>query len=634
MAGLRCATVYKKQNGYLALSRDRGSVSWTPSSPPDAVPALVLTVPNITNLQQTPKTSPKVMLKIYVQNPGQTEPLAHTFAFSSPDQARAEADTFTSDLSKLIAAHKALQEGLSTSTGQSAAMTMASAISGRTNWEDDEKLLTDLPLQNSLLKTDKNLNATYLQAVQLRPATISNSQFTTQFWKSRIHLLRAHALSKGQEKGKYNVLSIVKNDKRIDLTEETINDIFVQYPLVQRIYNEVTDPKSELPKSKRIPKLEEFWARFFQSRLYNTLRGMKGTVRDQVDLVLDDYLDAPELTGLRPTSDDLHISKFIDLEGNEENHSQRKGNRPDQELRQAALEKAPVIRKLNAISEKLMQAVKPSDVLASEPIGMDEAEYEALRLRDLADDPELRRIELKIRDQSRFFSQSTSKDTATNPFANIDPQKAITSVLNNLSTAFPHPGDDVVPVPAFEEMDLDDEDASAQFSGSTIATDHILSLIQTHQSQTAPIQSTSNLPQHIYTQITLNHSTTLEFLRQFWHAFLSGDPARANELTALVESLNSGFERINDAAEKADTHRQEQIKKAEAEGATLTKTTGKKRKVDYSKMPAGGDRVKELCGPLIGGLNRAVQEYKKEYELQTREVEERERAGTPLRVGA
>ena len=111
----------------------------------------------------------------------------------------------------------------------------------------------------------------------------------------------------------------------MNLNAEHIHMIFAQYPLMRRVYDEIVPGKLNE---------HDFWSRFFQSKLYRTLRGFKIDAKTEaIDAVLDAYLDAPELTGLRPTPSEMHITKFIDLEGNEENHSQRKGNAPDYEFR-------------------------------------------------------------------------------------------------------------------------------------------------------------------------------------------------------------------------------------------------------------------------------------------------------------
>ena len=131
MAPPRGDASYKKQAGVLAISKDRKSVSWSPAQPPDAAPTLVISATNVTNLQQTPESSPKVMLRVFVQEPGQSEAIIHTFTFTSKADPRSEANAIKDALANVIQAQKVAQNATApTSDGQSAAMTIANAISG------------------------------------------------------------------------------------------------------------------------------------------------------------------------------------------------------------------------------------------------------------------------------------------------------------------------------------------------------------------------------------------------------------------------------------------------------------------------------------------------------------------------
>lgn len=631
MAPPRGQASYKKQSGVLAISKDRKSVSWTPSQPPDAAPSLVLSAANITNLQQTPESNPKVMLKIFGQAPGQSEAVAYVFTFTSATDPRDEANAIKDALANVIQAQKSAQNATAASSGgQSAAMTMANAISGTGRmsniWEDDERLKSDVRLQQSLMQEDPTLQRTFMEALSLKPESISTMQFTAQFWSSRVHLLRAHAIAQNQGRGKYNVFSELRREDggtKMSLTQDHVRAIFEQYPIMRLVYDEVVPNrcKSEV----------EFWSRFFQSQLFMRLRGLKfDPTKESRDKYLDteEFLNHPELTGLRTTSSELHIPKFIDLEGNEENHSQRQGNRPDSELRATALDKAPIIRRLNALSEKLMTTVRPSDVDASAPIGMSEAAYESLRLRDLAGDPEQERIILNIRDQSRFFSDSRSTEDATNgldanPFRHIDPAKAIQEISTDISTHFPRPGTGVIPIDLYETADEDmDEESMQQETGSSLATNHILSLIQAHRDQTSEIPQASGLSTAVYERLTLTHATTIELLRQFWNAFLSGDAGRANEVASLVESLNRARDRINVVADDAEREKQEHIRSQERSLEERFKKTGRRHKLDHRAIKGGGGVVKELLGPILNSLAIAVQRYKQALEEQTRGTED------------
>lgn len=630
---------YKKQPGTLAISNDRKSVSWMPIQPPDAAPSLVISAANIVNLQQTPESSPKVMLKIFVQDPGQSEPTAHVFTFTSKADPRGEANAIKDALANVIQAQKAAQNAAAAAEsngGQSAAMTIANVISsagrGSSLWEDDDRLKSDVKLQQSLMQEDAALQRTFMEALSLKPESISTTQFTAQFWSSRVHLLRAHAIAQNQGRGKYNVFSELRREDggtKLSLTQDHVRAIFEQYPVMRTIYDEVVPQKC---KSE-----VEFWSRFFQSQLYMRLRGLKfDPTKESRDKYLDteEYLNHPELTGLRTTAAEMHIPKFIDLEGNEENHSQRKGNRPDSELRATALDKAPIIRRLNALSEKLMATVRPTDVDASAPIGMTETTYEQLRLRDLGGDPEQERIILNIRDQSRFFSDKGKgpdegvNGVDTNPFKTIDASQAIRDICGDLKKHFARPGAGVIPIDPYEDEDedenmgMDDNDGgpTRPETGSSLATKHILSLVQAHRDQTSEIPTASGLSTGIYDRLTLTQATTIEFLRQFWHAFLSGEAGRANEIASLVESLNRALDRINVIADDAEKERLEHIRTQERSLEERFRKTGRRHRLDPKAIKGGGAVVKQLLGPIIRSLANAVQRYRQAFEEQTKGV--------------
>lgn len=633
------STAYKKQDGILTLSVDQTSVTWSPANLAGAPAALTMPVISIKNLQQTPADKPKVMLKIFATEPGQAEPAAHTFTFTSASDARGEANALRDAISAAMS--KASQNAVTRSAGaQSAAMTIAAAISGGrgNNWEDDDKLVADVRLQQALLKDNPELHKTFMEARNLKPESLSLTQFTKQFWASRVHLLRAHALSQSQSKGLYNVFSEIKRadgGKSLNLTSEHIRAIFEQYPIMRIVYDEVVP--------RKIKEEQEFWSRFFQSQLYSTLRGLKVDRRlEAKDAVLDMYLDHPQLTGIRPTPSEMHIPKFIDLEGNEENHSQRKGNQPDVENRQTSLDKGPIIRRLNAISEKLMAAVRPSDVDASAPIGMDEHEYEQLRLRDLSAQEEHQRIALNIRDQSRFFSdnRAAAEDVEVARIRGINPAEAIQQVSINFdehySNAKKRPTIDVVMYDEDEDEYMNDDEAEPtgkMISGSSLAGDHILSLITAHREQSSEAsllssnqKSYGGLSEPIYERLLLTHATTLEFLRQFWSAFLSGDASRVDEVASLVESLSRALERINAIAKDAQDERDSKLKALKAQALKIFQQTGKKKRVDEKAVGGGEVVVRDLLGPCIKGLGIAVERYKAAYEEQSRDAQQGEDA--------
>jgi transcription initiation factor TFIIH subunit 1 len=626
MAPPQGQATYRKLPGTLAISKDRKSVSWTPAQPPDAAPAVVLSATTITNLQQTPETNAKVMLKIFAQTPGQSEPVAHVFTFTSTNDPRGEANGIKEALASVIQAQKAAQNAAANGAGgQSAAMTIAHAVSGggRTLnlWEDDERMKADAKLQQSLLKTNPELEKTFNEALKFKPESLTDAQFRAQFWSSRVHLLRAHALSRSQSKGSFNVLAGIKRgEEKLSLRQDQIRAIFEQYPVVRELYDDLVP--------KRVPNEAEFWSRFFQSQLHQKLRGLRfdptKELRDSL-IDTDKYLLHEKVTGLRPTATELHIPKFIDLEGNEENQKNY-GNRPDFDLRPQSLDKTPVIRRLNAISEKLMKAVRPSDVEASAPIGMTETAYEQLKLHDLEGTPEQERIVLNIRDQSRFFADSQTNQNGVvddNPFRDLDPVTAVKDVSSDVAKHFAQPGVGIIPIPDVEDTyneendDDDDDDETNEPNGALIASEHIISLITANRNHTASVPESSNLSADLYERLTLTHATTVEFLRQFWSAFLSGDGSRANEVSSLVESLNRALDRINVIAEDAEKERQAEITKLKQRMLERYQKTGRRRELNLESVKSGGSKVvRELLAPITKSLGTAVEAYREAFEEQ------------------
>lgn len=411
-------------------------------------------------------------------------------------------------------------------------------------------------------------------------------------------------MEKSQTRGAYNVLSALKpSTTMMNISREQIQLIFNQHPLVKRVYDrEVPKPLNEA----------DFWSRFFQSRLLKKLRGEKIDPSDATDKYLDKYLNEEEFTG-RSRAYDSTVPRFIDLEGNEENHSQRRGNAPEISLRPRSLDKVPVIRTLNSLSEKIMAQVAPSDIDPSQPIGMDETTYNNLRLRDLQGDPEQTRLILKVRDQSHFFSGGGRGDEVEDIFAKsrVNPEKAVRSVTNGFTQRFSQAGSGILRAAgehnSTEEMNGDGADSESR---SHAATAHILELLRQHRLQTEPIPSSLGLPAPIYERVKLTHATTTEFLHQFWSSFLSGKAERVHEIVSLVESLNRARDRIQAVADDAEQERDRQVRDAERQAQERERRTGRRSKVDYSKIGGGATVVQRLLEPTTTALSTAISRYR------------------------
>jgi transcription initiation factor TFIIH subunit 1 len=558
------------------------------------------------------------MLKIFVLPPNAPagSPEQYVFNFTAGATARAEADAIKDALSAAIQTAKTAQTAPTPSPapgigdGMSTAMAFASAVSSKSTWDDDKQLQGDVELQQSLLKSDPNLQRICLESLRTKPEALSAGQFMSQFWSTRLHLLRAHAIERSQTRGSYNVLSTLKprvedNVTKLNISKEQIQLIFNQHPLVRRVYDE------------NVPKLSEaqFWSRFFQSRLFKKLRGERISETDATDAILDKYLKADE-HGNQPR--ESNVPHFLDLEGNEVNNSQRRGNRPDIDMRWSAADKVPIIRSLNNLSEKIMANVAPADGDPHAPIGMDEDTYHELQLRDLRGDEKQHRILLNIQDQSRFFSSQTkaTEDEQNRLFAQQDPKKILGELRTDVEQNLPDDGS--APLGRLVEPDelSDDDKKNNQQPGSRVtlqkALAQVLEAIRDRRAQTdvSSNSSTFGLSSALYERVTLTHTTTTEFLHQFWQAFMSGNPDRAGEVSSLVESLTRAMERIKSVAQDAEAERQVEVTRLKRHAREVLEATGKKIRLNLSSIPGGEQAVNQLMGPTIRALETAQTKYK------------------------
>ncbi|CAG8946224.1 unnamed protein product [Penicillium salamii] len=643
------AASYKKKDGTLAISTDERSVSWSPNVA-EAAKSVTIIVANITStqsdkyscsslanplpdLQQTPAGNPKVMLKIFAQAPDApagSAPESYTFQFTAGADARVQADVIKDTLSARVNTAKSATPSQTPapsggSEGLSAAMAIANAVTSAglsTNPLDDEKKLRgDVELQQSLLRSDSHLQKMFFEGLHTKPEGLTSGAFVSQFWSTRLHLLRAHAIEQGQVRGSYNVLSSLKprvedNVTRLNISKEQIQLIFTQHPLVKRVYDE------------NVPKLSEqqFWSRFFQSRLFKKLRGERISEADATDAVLDKYLRNDEGTG---PGRDSNVHSFLDLAGNEENHSQRRGNRPDLDMRPSGVDKVPIIRTLNSLSEKIMANVAPSDGDMSAPIGLNEQDWKKLQLQDLRGDEEQNRITLNIRDQSRFFTHGQEGDQAKQ-VPQKDPDQILQTLRAEIAESLPSngntqlgklvdPGDD-------EDEEMEDAPASRRPVGSSVALhDAFAQILEAVRDRRAQINEKNTSETHglsttLFDRLTLTHATTTEFLHQFWQAFLSGDPDRAGEVASLAESLLRAIERIKAVANDAEADRKLEVDRLKKHAREVYESTGRKLRVNLEGVEGGQKVVNQLLGPTLQALEVASNRYQTELSKQNQEA--------------
>jgi transcription initiation factor TFIIH subunit 1 len=520
---------------------------------------------------------------------------------------------------------------------QPAALAIAHAVHAGARAEDnmyeDGKLLSDTGLQKSLLDLNPGLFKRFREALKEKPDSITLTQFSTQFWAARVHLLRAHKVESKQHQGTYNVLSEIKpvnvdGATKLNISKEQIELIFSQHPMVGTVYNEIVPPLSP----------HDFWGRFFVSRLLKKLKGEKITETDTVDPKFDRYLNYNEDADRTRQFVTAHVPHVIDLEGNEQNHSQKLGNRPDWTMQPSTNEKVPILRVLNTMSEKMLADVTPMDVDPHAPAGMDEETYKELQLRDLQHGADDNRIMLKISDQGQFFSgnHGTQNFSSAALYAKRSPGKVLSTIRDEFRNVSGAGLNLERAIGAQDDSDSGEEDGatkkprvgSTQSRGAAAAQimgairqchlhldDYVLSTTSSEQ-QAAQFGLSST----VFEALAMTHNTTVEFLHYFWTVFLSGDADRAGEAERLVETLRKSLERIKAVAETAEKERLQQVAEKRKQNDVLLQRTGKRRKFDPNSIKGGSKAVYDMMAPMRRAINSAVEQYRRAYEEQRAQI--------------
>ncbi|KUI73826.1 Putative RNA polymerase II transcription factor B subunit 1 [Cytospora mali] len=636
MAEIRAKAVYKKKDGIIAISDDQSTVTWTPLSTAGSQ-TVFLAIPNITNLKKTPDSAPKVMLKIFEKPPSSVgDPVPYTFQFNSPEDPRAEANAIKDVLSRLLTelrnndpsvpkpAAPATTPAAATNVGtaNAATNTVTNAKAAAAYLFDDNHLRLDIELQQALLRKDGELHKTYMDARATKPDSINDAAFNNHFWSTRTNLLRAFAIEVNQKRGAYNILPTFKTKTtqdaetgqekvELNLHQAEILQIFNQHPIVKRAYNE------------NVPKLSdgEFWSRFFLSRLCKQLKGERVSDTDRRDPVFDKYDASDDHVAYASKILAKHVPKTIDLEGNEENTGGVKsGNAKDVEMRPR--KNVPIIQVLNATSEKLLSNVAPTDRDPEEASGMDDATWQELTLRDLEDDAEENRIRLNVKEQSEFFSeQNSAASTIDKAYEKQVPSHVLMEISSDIEML---KGDESGGVDLHGSIGVDedsdsDEDAPKKAhvgsrAARKAAQKQILKGLTQSRAELYGHSSDENtpmgIPKDLKEKAKLTNATTNEFLKQFWHAFLSGDPDRAHELGYHVDSLRRSTLRIEAIADEAEQVRNKAIEEEKKRIRAYYQETGIKKRFKADAVGGGRGAVLTLMRPSLAALDKAQSLYK------------------------
>lgn len=363
-----------------------------------------------------------------------------------------------------------------------------------------------------------------------RELVIGGQITEAEFWEGREHLVLAQAAAESQRKGKPGQLvdprpeTVEGGEVKIRITPQLVHDIFDEYPVVAKAYSDTVPEKlSE----------EQFWKRYFQSKLFNAHRAsIRSSATQHVvkaDPIFDKYLekDDDELEPRRQLTDEVEL--YVDLAATREDHEET-GNIKDITMQAGRQRGAlPLIRKFNEHSERLLNAALGEGPPTKRRRVEDDAQID---LDDLHDPEASTGIILEMQDRQRYFEgrKAVNSDSARK---NIDFGSIVREAKSNLSQW---------------ETDL------AQLKLERKPGDAaLLSMTQNVAARLDVRSKTNDLPDGFFRQMTSCQTAANEFLRQFWSAtYPSGydlsaavTPAqKAAKATKMIGYLSKTHEKV------------------------------------------------------------------------------------------
>lgn len=509
-----------------------------------------ITIPlnSLSKLQATKDTVAAMKVKVFYKPEGGGDDKAITLVFSN----RPTMNNIKDALQVVVNRIRSVAASDSTPAPGSTGGTPAPSLGPLAPAVDsllDASLLKNFELQQKLLNEDRDLRNVFANLVlkgKLQPTT---------FWLTRINLLRTYALTISQHRGPYNVLSTIKpvatsdNKVNVNVTRETINEIFDTYPTVQRAFNDLVPEKfSE----------GEFWLRFFNSKLFRRLRGDKiNTTNNRGDAVLDKYL---YLKLEEKHADANHVTKFIDIQGNQDDNSQRLGNAPDMTMKYideeelgtnppaGTVAQKPVegrenemillMKNMNKLLSKMVNMVKsklpepkPDSLLAREL-----AEQAELELHDLQDAEPLHYIKLNIHPNSKRLHQIDEAGT-------LGSHPSAESLREYLRANRFAPTLDLRSTYTNREQEIEMTNA-----GINALVKHNFRVYRM-LSREKVADVTNIVPDDLIQEIITFNITVVELLSHFWKIFLHGNqPVQLKEIFRSLRLSKEDLEKFRDRA--------------------------------------------------------------------------------------
>ncbi|ORY05645.1 hypothetical protein K493DRAFT_310897 [Basidiobolus meristosporus CBS 931.73] len=301
-------------------------------------------------------------------------------------------------------------------------------------------------------------------------------------------------------------------DLQYTLTPEIIHGIFLQYPAVKRAYDDtVPDQLSE----------EDFWRRYFASKLFHRVRRSRSTA-DHQDDIFDKYLEEDEIaianSSKRIRTDDLPT--VLNLDATSEDHPET-GNKPNfTMIPGSSAQPLSLIRRFNLFSEQILKNTDSRDHVQRKQ----DIENEIL-LPDLQESHDSNVLYLDIENQSRYFENIGEHDQAN---SDVD----YSSILSRFKSSY-----------EMAELESVEIDPSVGLEISQELNRDIVHKRQAHSFDSKQL----NIPHSVLREISSCHISAKELLRHFWASI--SQEANTNEKKAqrMIEALKKINERMKSA---------------------------------------------------------------------------------------
>lgn len=575
------AAIFKKVYGIINIDEDASPAQlvWRSTAGDDTH---TIQLDSIDKLQATPATNSKMMLRLIGKVPDASsstkrqktnegdispplpKPESHMFSFNN----RTVMENIKLTLQTIISRYKDIEadeEKRKMETPEVQKQNEQQQIQQQngelinTEQLDDslskEKLLTNLKLQQSLLKNNKMLMRTFQETV------INSGLPPEEFWSTRIALLRAFALSTSQKVGPYNVLSTIKpvasseNKVNVNLSRQKILSIFENYPIVKKAYDD------NVPKNF---KEQEFWARFFSSKLFRKLRGEKLMVNDRGDVIIDRYLTLDQEYDRQDDERLMHpVNKYIDIEGNKEDDPVKMGNKPDFTMQPGTDPNGnndgtiDILKGMNRLSEKMIMALE--NEYSRNTLQKDSLEDEGKEVFEITD------LEKDFEAQYAIIHLNNSEKNKNESLQNEDEKQLSEDVIEkHVKKVLDHLILKLELTNVVSDTDANNKNSQRVISAVKVNAKQakhntVDSMLGTFVGNSDENEAKSDIPQDLLESCRILNSTCCEFLKHFYIHFQSGEPKKGILVNKLYKQLKSCSSKLKELFNDVLKHDGEQM---------------------------------------------------------------------------